>query len=135
MLLWNYEAFARSAVSVGNSNNMYNMPFIGPDKSNNELAICDSFYYSNNLGGDDSVNEHWCANHPIKNGSKYKSTEYPYFLVEGREVDFLTNDDLHEIPLNAGYTDGHVERYLSGNTIRQQAVKGWAALYIPERWK
>lgn len=136
MLLWNYEAFNENSVRVDNSNNMYNKPFIGAGKkSNNDLAICDSFYYSNNLGGDDSVAEHWSANHPINNGSKYTSTEYPYFLLDGKEIDFLNNDDLHEIPLNAGYTDGHVERYLSSNTIRQQAVQGWAALYIPEKWK
>lgn len=134
MLLWNYEAFNKSSVRVDNSNNIYNKPFIGAGKkSNNDLAICDSFYYSNQLGGE--VNYHWSSNHPIENSDKYKSRDYPYFLLPGTEQEFGTNDDLHEIILNAGYTDGHVERYLSGNTIRQQAVKGWAALYIPEKWK
>jgi len=133
ILLWNYEAFNKVSVRENNSNNMYGMPFIGPDKSNNGLVICDSFYFSNQLGGE--VSYHWSANHPIANGDKYKSRDYPYFLLKGTEQEFETNYDLHEITLNAGYTDGHVEKYLSGNTIRQQAVSGWAAMYITEKWK
>jgi prepilin-type N-terminal cleavage/methylation domain-containing protein len=136
-LLWNYESFNKDSVRTWNSDppitgNMYNAPFIGPGrKSKNQLAICDAFYFSGALGG----GNYWTSNHPFANADKYQDWEFSYFLLRGMATEYLSNDDLNTIPLNAGYIDGHVDRYYSQNTIQQVAVYGWAELFLPMDWK
>jgi hypothetical protein len=139
-LLWNFESFNKSDATIQAYNkgitsltgNMYGKPFIGPGrKSKNQLAICDSFYYSGNL----SASSYWISNHPFKNADKYKDWEFSYYLRGGLSADFLSDDDLNTIPLNAGYIDGHVDRYYSMNSIQQLATLGYAEIFLPEKWK
>ena len=137
VLLWNFDAFNRNSV-VANSNNVHNKPFVGPGKkSENRLAICDAFYFTNNLGGPVGVADNWCSNHYFENSSKHVSLRFPYYLLPGALADFTdtNNDDLREITFNAGYTDGHVERFSSGNMIDQRVFSTFAVLYVPEKWK
>lgn len=128
-LFWNYGGYDKP----------FNDPrrFLGPgyEGSENTLLMCDSFYFSNQLGATEGVGNSWTSNHPFPDAAKSNSPEYPYYVSSGGILDIDFESDLWNIRFNAGYLDGHVEAYLSENTIRQVAVQGWAESYIPLRWK
>ncbi|MBI9016539.1 MAG: type II secretion system protein [Phycisphaerae bacterium] len=139
VLLWSYEKYA--AFPANNSDNNPDTrippkPFMGPGKrTKNKLLVCDSFYFSNAL----TPQNRWTCNHKFKGASKSSSKTNPYYVAgsPGLETELDTNTDLQNIPLNAGYSDGSVRRYQSGESVRQQAVSGWAATYLPpiQMWK
>ena len=134
MLFWNYVAYNKDSQRSSNSNNIHGKPFIGPSKqSRNTLLISDSFYFSNALGG--TAKNSWHCNHKIKGGGRSPNEWFPYFVLPGVEADYDNSNDLKGVTLNAGYTDGSVVRFKSDNTIRQQAVSGWAASYLTSKWK
>jgi len=138
VLLWNFDKYTKrveNSDSVAN-NRIPSRPFNGPGKkSKNKLLACDSFYFSNNL----APTNRWTSNHKFKNSSKHQSIDKPYFIANsvGSETDLDTNPDLQNIQLNAAMTDGSVHQYQSGASVRQQAVPGWAATFLPpiSMWK
>lgn len=137
MLFWNYGGFANSTVADMNADNRYGRYFLGPGKSSrNGLLVADSFYFSYQLGGGEGLDNRWVCNHPFKGGQKNRgNTAFPYYMGPPATEDLQAYRQVKRIDLNAGYKDGRVERFVSADTIRQQAVTGWAALYIPEIWK
>ena len=136
MLYWNYISFDKVSLQSANSDNKYGETFVGPGKkSRNTLLVSDSFYYSGALGG--TVNESWHSSHMIGGSGKSINDRYPYFVLPGiaAELDFDTNPDLRNVTLNAGYLDGSVTSFKSRDTIKQQAVSGWAISYLPAKWR
>ncbi len=132
LMFWNYNAYNKSSKRSENSNNKHGKPFIGPSKqSRNTLLISDSFFYTGNLQG---VPHHWASNHKFKGGSKGVDW-FQYYVMPGKNTDIQSDNTLNEITLNAGYVDGSVRRNKSKDTIRQQAVTGYAESYIPSVWK
>jgi len=49
-------------------------------------------------------------------------------------ADFGTIPALQEVKLNAGYTDGSVVKFKSGDTIKLGRVAGWASYRFPTQW-
>lgn len=124
-LLWNYQGFDNVSSPTR---------FVGPgSKKQNaaNLLLCDTIFYSvNYTWGYPGVNK-LVMTHPFEGASK-ETPEYPgikiYYLLEGPRP-----DPLPSVRMNAGYVDGHVERYDSRDTVNcRNAV---VDLYLPRKFK
>lgn len=152
MLLWNHKGFAKnSGLITVNSQNKWNKPFVGPgaklggNKNKNKLLICDDFKYTRGLGAGQGVEDSWQSAHKFAGGTKKRNGAFAYNIKFKTEtansmlgfMQAVENDnDLNSIMLNAGYIDGHVEKYSSADTIAQTAVtSGFAINMLPVIWK
>lgn len=124
-LLWNYQGFDRSESPTR---------FVGPGskkKTTANLLLCDAAFYSENyMYGYPGMNK-FAVTHPF-DGASREAPEYPgikiYYLLDGPRP-----DPLPSIKLNAGYRDGHIERY-----DLQEAVNCKNAIvdmYLPRKFK
>lgn len=137
MMFWNYEGYSNkgTATTADNSDNIHEKPFIGPgQKTKNTLLISDSFYYSVQLYQEIGENNSWHSNHKFK-GSGLGSGKVAYHSMKGDLTDIENLSALQTVTLNAGYTDGSVLKYKSGETIKQYAYKAYANSFIPPQWK
>lgn len=124
-LLWNYQGFDIPGSPVR---------FIGPGskmKNASNLLVCDTVFYSANYTwGYPGVNK-LVMTHPFKDASR-ETPEYPdkriYYIWAGPRPASLPS-----VWLNAGYVDGHVERYDARDTVNcRNAV---VDMYLPRTFK
>ncbi len=141
-LFWNYSRFADPALAAYNTDNnpdtrIPSRAFKGPSKeSKNQLLVCDAFNFSGQL----SPGNTWYSTHNFKGGSKQTIDGFPYYAGAsgvGSPTDLDTDGNLQKVKLNAGYLDASVRPYISGDTVGQYAVSGWALTFIPpiQEWK
>ena len=130
LLLWNY-SFAP---------NLSERPFTGPGKDSDvKLLACDALFFSNNLASAGAlVTNTWYSTHSFKtdNGKQKGPEQFPYYYWTGgnSEADFMTNNTLRSVKLNAGYVDGSVQRFTSDETVQVQKVSGFASYRLPTKW-
>ena len=121
-LLWNYGGFTIA------SNNEDRVVFKGPGKNSDQgLMVADCLFY-NDIAYTPDLTNSWASSHPSKehtNRSK-EATFYTWYDANGdRPVD---------ISMNAGYEDGHVEKFMSGDTY-QMLINGYLYCYLPKKLK
>ena len=128
LLLWNYSF--NSSVSE--------RPFTGPGKDSNvKLLTCDVFMFTNNLGSQGTVVQNrWASTHKFKTQNRRNKDDmyFPYFYWESgtfSETDISNFSELQEVKLMAGYTDGSVTKFASGDTYQMQRVANYASYRIP----
>ncbi|MEN8127322.1 MAG: type II secretion system protein [Planctomycetota bacterium] len=129
-LLWNYQGFDTDKSPTR---------FIGPGSKKRTAAgllITDTVFYSNNIGnyGIYPGNNMLAMTHPFDGASK-EAADFPgkriYHLLKGPKP--ASPEELPKVKLNAGYVDGHVERFDSRETVNcKNAV---VDLYLPRKFK
>ncbi len=131
-LLWNYKFNPDPSVS--------DRPFVGPGKDSDvKLLTSDAFYFSGALYSSIGQNNTWTSTHNFKtSNAKLKNNQwYPFKYFEGGTrslADFDSTSALQEVRLNAGYTDGSVVRFNSGDTVKVGRHSGWASYRFPTQW-
>jgi prepilin-type N-terminal cleavage/methylation domain-containing protein len=133
-LLWNYEFNSNPAVS--------DKVFIGPGKNSDvKLLVSDTFFFSNQLLGSyqPALNNKWISTHNFRqNNAQVKGDQdfpYKYWSGPNSNISMInTEQALQDIKFNAGYTDGRVVKYNSGDTIKVGKVAGWASYWITTQW-
>lgn len=124
-LLWNYQGFDMATSPVR---------FVGPGskkKAASNLLLCDTVFYSANYTWGYPGPNKLVMTHPFDGGGR-EASDYPgikiYYLMEGPRP-----NPLPSVRLNAGYTDGHVERFDSRNTVNcRNAV---VDMYLPSKFR
>ena len=117
MLLWNYQGYNHTESAAADTSLGH---FEGPKKvgSKNTLIVQDALFYlpqgQANLVWN-TPTAAWFSSHRFGGGNK----EVPYFVLQAEETEVLKKGKL-----NAGYLDGHVERFSSENAVD---VKNWSA--------
>ena len=116
-LLWGYQGF---------DNGNCEMPFEGPtkDSSTNRLIVSDAMFYN-----ETDFPNCWRITHRFKEGSR-----------QGNDIYFSFADTSQTVPkvaLNAGYTDGRVERFSSQDTYEMKVAKIalYVSMYIPQYFR
>ena len=101
-LLWNYQGW---------DNDLCEKRFKGPNKtSKNQLLVSDSLFYNNRYIGDNC----WQSTHPFDGAQK------GFTMWLQNDFYYAMHDPTKTRPnmwINAGYTDGHVERVNAQNTF------------------
>ena len=115
-LLWNYDGWD----SVSNKRR-----FKGPGKNSNTGLLVADFLSWNDLAA--GQKDMWASSHYNRNNRGKKTGIFYTWYDETGEVP-------ENIPLNAGYTDGHVERFMSSETSKMM-LGDYLECYIPERFK
>jgi prepilin-type N-terminal cleavage/methylation domain-containing protein/prepilin-type processing-associated H-X9-DG protein len=127
-LLWNYQGFDTTTSPTR---------FVGPGSKKKEAAgllLTDTVFYSNNYGQYGYPGDNMLAmTHPFDGASK-QAPNYPqriYYLLNAPKP--TGTEDFPKVQLNAGYVDGHVERFDSRQTVNcKNAV---VDLYLPQKFK
>jgi prepilin-type N-terminal cleavage/methylation domain-containing protein len=136
MLLWSYQGYnlKEHIDPISGEPHAFRENFEGPKNmaSKSRLVIQDSLFYLGN-----NVNLLWpnitfsfYSSHPFDGARK----AVPYYSKYAPEAHELPIDDifdralLPDVWLNAGYTDGHVERFNSYDTINTQQFSAMAWL-------
>jgi len=128
MTLWNYGGFADRRLAT-------NIPaFKGPGMENKhfdwlargpaaKLAVSDILFYETN-------NHFWRSTHPFEGGNRGS------FFYDGAvgTQDGILEDEVGGVWYNAGYIDGHVERYHSNDTVKQFDGRG-QLYYLTQKWE
>lgn len=119
MLLWNYQGYNHKESAMVDTSLAH---FEGPRElgSSNTLVIQDSFFYLTSLGCWmwPAPSGTWRLSHPFKGSSRpipqYRMTD------PGKNV-------FPDVWLNAGYLDGHVEKFHSTKTkhVKNRARQAW----------
>ena len=136
-LLWNYEFNPDPAVS--------DKVFVGPGKDSDvKLLTSDAFFFSNQLlgGYEPALNNKWISTHNFRaNNAKISGDQnfpYKYYAVpnaNSSHIDLInTESALNNVKLNAGYTDGRVVRFNSGDTVKVARLANWANYWITTKW-
>lgn len=124
-LLWNYQGFANNTNS-----------FIGAGSRKRtaaNLLICDSVFFSNNYASFGYPgNNQLAMAHPFPGASK-ETPGYADRVLYLREYTGGGPAELPEAKLNAGYIDGHVERFSSQDMRKQQNLI--VDTYLPNKIK
>ncbi len=101
MLMWNY---------LGFKHNLGFEPVAGKDK----LMICDLLYWSTTIST--WAPGYWESAHPFEGASR-RSEDRCWFFEYYEPGYSIGGDVPFDVALNAGYIDGHVERYQSFETV------------------
>lgn len=120
-LLWNYKGFD----TVLNSR-LNGKSFVGPGKhSKTGLMVADVLFYNDSAS---TTTEAWASSHPSKkhSGQERESVLHTWSDEDGEKP--------LDIIMNAGYKDGHVERFLSSETYKME-VAGYIDCYISKKFK
>ena len=136
-LLWNYEFNPDPAVS--------DKVFVGPGKDSDvKLLTCDAFFFSNQLlaGYQPALNNNWISTHNFRvNNARISGDQnfpYKYYAVpnpSSADINLINTDSaLRDVKLNAGYTDGRVVKFNSGETVKVARFANWANYWITTQW-
>ena len=136
-LLWNYKFNPDPSVS--------DKVFVGPGKDSDvKLLTSDAFFFSNQLlgGYEPALNNKWISTHNFRvNNARISGDQnfpYKYYAVpnaNSSHIDLIATDSaLSDVKLNAGYTDGRVVKYNSGDTVKVARVAGWANYWLTTKW-
>ncbi len=119
MLLWNYQGYNhKESANVDTTLAHFEAP--REMAAANKLAIQDSFFY---LTGNSNLlwpspQQSWFLSHPFKASSR--AMPYYTFKDPGRNV-------FPDTWLNAGYLDGHVEKFRTSKTnhVKNSNAEAW----------
>ena len=136
-LLWNYEFNPAPSVS--------DKPFTGPGKNSDvKLLTCDAFFFSNQLLGNytPALDNRWISTHDFRVTNARISGDqhfpYRYYAIPGPvsgHINLINTDPtLQDVKLNAGYTDGSVVKFNSGDTVKVARFSNWANYWITTKW-
>ena len=125
MLLWNYQGYNHKESTMVDTSLAH---FEGPKGlgSSNTLVIQDSFYYLTTLGSWEwpAPRGTWRLSHPFKGSSRAIPQ---YSLIDPDKSVFP------DVWLNAGYLDGHIEKFRSTET-KHVKNHGWEA-WLTRKYK
>ena len=137
-LLWNYEFSPDPSIS--------DKVFIGPGKESDvKLLTSDAFFFSNSLlsGYNPALNNRWVCTHNFsKTNAKISGDQdfpYKYYAIPNANSGHIslinTDPVLRDIKLNAGYTDGRVVKYKSGDSIKVAKYANYANYWLTAQWQ
>lgn len=118
-LLWNYNGFD----STMNENGIR---FKGPGKKSNTGLMVSDVLFRNDTAA--NLTDTWLSSHPGKN---YKR-ESSHILYSWYDPDQVKPD----VPMNAGYRDGHVQRYRATETyLMRVSTASYLECYITKKFR
>jgi hypothetical protein len=117
MLLWNYQGWNDSINPGAFTTSDFGL-FVGPTKASSKvkLVVQDALMFKTNnaiLFPDAKVG--WYSSHNMKDSLRSKGS--PFYMQENSD-----RRAIPDVPLNAGYLDGHVGRFRAGDGLRVGAA-------------
>lgn len=115
MPFWNYQGY-----NSAESNNAFGYNIIAPKtlSSGTKLLLQDSLFFKTNdsiLFPGDGTNT-WFSSHRSKESEK--TSDFPFYNTPPVSSGMpSTGDDIPEMKMNAAYTDGHVETFISTDSV------------------